>query len=250
MSKISGFKCFLDLDDVLVDFIGWAHRVCGVDYHADRYPYEIGVHTYIGDMLGMESPSHLWQQLDRQFWAELPWMESGKEILRIVEQFFGPENICILTAPNENPSSASGKIEWIQRELPEYAERFLIGNPKHFCSHKRAVLIDDNQRNAAEFVAAGGAAIIVPRPWNNPGGYISGDSDIEYVEAALYLISMTEMMDPTPPAKPYGYVKKRKCKVCGCTDDDCRQCIEAQGFACYWVEPDLCSRCESEAVSK
>lgn len=35
----------------------------------------------------------------------------------------------------------------------------------------------------------------------------------------------------------------RKCRVCGCTDDDCRQCIEAQGFPCEWVEEDLCSRC-------
>ena len=34
-----------------------------------------------------------------------------------------------------------------------------------------------------------------------------------------------------------------KCRICGCTDDDCRKCIEAQGHPCSWVEPDLCSRC-------
>ena len=33
------------------------------------------------------------------------------------------------------------------------------------------------------------------------------------------------------------------CRVCGCTDDNCEQCIEAQGFPCSWVEEDLCSRC-------
>jgi len=33
------------------------------------------------------------------------------------------------------------------------------------------------------------------------------------------------------------------CRVCGCTDEDCRVCIEAQGFPCSWVEPNLCSRC-------
>jgi len=31
--------------------------------------------------------------------------------------------------------------------------------------------------------------------------------------------------------------------VCGCTDDDCRQCVEKTGEPCYWVEPDLCSAC-------
>lgn len=35
----------------------------------------------------------------------------------------------------------------------------------------------------------------------------------------------------------------RKCRVCGCTDDDCRQCIERTGKPCSWVEPDLCSAC-------
>lgn len=40
------------------------------------------------------------------------------------------------------------------------------------------------------------------------------------------------------------------CRVCGCTDDDCSQCIEAQGKPCHWVEADLCSRCESERPSK
>jgi hypothetical protein len=38
----------------------------------------------------------------------------------------------------------------------------------------------------------------------------------------------------------------RKCRVCGCTDDDCRQCIEKIGAPCYWVEPDLCSACNED----
>ncbi len=39
---------------------------------------------------------------------------------------------------------------------------------------------------------------------------------------------------------------ERKCKVCGCTQDSCRQCIKAQGYPCYWVAEDLCSRCKNE----
>jgi hypothetical protein len=35
------------------------------------------------------------------------------------------------------------------------------------------------------------------------------------------------------------------CRVCGCTEDDCQQCVEVQGFPCSWVEfyPPLCTRC-------
>lgn len=39
---------------------------------------------------------------------------------------------------------------------------------------------------------------------------------------------------------------KQKCRVCGCTDLDCTQCIVAQGYPCQWVEDDLCSRCAKE----
>jgi hypothetical protein len=37
----------------------------------------------------------------------------------------------------------------------------------------------------------------------------------------------------------------RRCRVCGCDDDDCRQCIAKTGGPCAWVEGewDLCSAC-------
>ena len=35
----------------------------------------------------------------------------------------------------------------------------------------------------------------------------------------------------------------RSCRNCGCTDDDCSECIEAAGAPCYWISDDLCSRC-------
>jgi len=33
------------------------------------------------------------------------------------------------------------------------------------------------------------------------------------------------------------------CIKCGCRDDDCRACVEAQGHPCYWVDDGKCSRC-------
>jgi hypothetical protein len=35
----------------------------------------------------------------------------------------------------------------------------------------------------------------------------------------------------------------RRCRVCGCTDDDCRVCIQRTGKPCHWVSEDLCSAC-------
>lgn len=38
------------------------------------------------------------------------------------------------------------------------------------------------------------------------------------------------------------------CRVCGCTEDDCRQCVEKTGRTCYWVEPGLCSACVEQGA--
>lgn len=38
--------------------------------------------------------------------------------------------------------------------------------------------------------------------------------------------------------------RPRECRVCGCTDADCRGCVKRTGEPCHWIEADLCSACE------
>lgn len=40
----------------------------------------------------------------------------------------------------------------------------------------------------------------------------------------------------------------KKCRLCGCTDGDCRQCIERTGEPCCWITDDLCSACAPRIV--
>ena len=43
----------------------------------------------------------------------------------------------------------------------------------------------------------------------------------------------------------------RSCHKCGCTDEDCSQCIEKTGSPCHWVAENLCSACvENSTKSK
>lgn len=39
---------------------------------------------------------------------------------------------------------------------------------------------------------------------------------------------------------PYYSPEARRCRVCGCTDKE--PCVDG----CWWVKPDLCSRCASD----
>ncbi len=40
----------------------------------------------------------------------------------------------------------------------------------------------------------------------------------------------------------------RSCSVCGCTEDDCQQCVEKAGVPCAWAGPRLCSACVEEVA--
>jgi len=44
-------------------------------------------------------------------------------------------------------------------------------------------------------------------------------------------------------------MEERRCRICGCTDDDCRRCVERTGSPCHWVEEDLCSACRTTVVA-
>ncbi len=158
------WKCFLDLDDVLVDFIAGACKT-----HGRPNPYkkpEARGRWDIAKLLGM-TDLEFWQPLDNHhFWINLRPTKDAEAILRVVEHAFGEQNVCLLTDPSGRAGPPSGKMAWVQRFLPSYTRRLLIGSPKYFCAASDAVLIDDADHNVEAFRRHGGQAILVPRPWN------------------------------------------------------------------------------------
>ena len=62
-----------------------------------------------------------------------------------------------------------------------------------------------------------------------------GTCTVRYFAGATWLCTVT------PPAA------QRRCRVCGCTAADCRQCIAKTGEPCHWVAADLCSACAPAA---
>lgn len=71
-----------------------------------------------------------------------------------------------------------------------------------------------------------------------PEQYLNNCSPLELREIDLLIQSPT-------------YIRRKdsqQCIVCGCTDYDCRQCIERTGKPCSWIEPDLCSSCAASTV--
>ena len=81
-----------------------------------------------------------------------------------------------------------------------------------------------------------------------------GDStkrEIEYAQSKNKKIRwFANAGDPIGEAFIKLLSSQRECKVCGCTDLDCSQCITDQGEACYWVLNNLCSRCAPKVCTE
>src|ERR1700733_1875772 len=61
---------------------------------------------------------------------------------------------------------------------------------------------------------------------------------------------------PPPVTPPRRFVcdlpempKGQQCAVCGCTDDDCTDCVRRTGAPCPWIAINLCSACEPELAA-
>ena len=170
---------FLDMDGVLVNFGEGTYRAFGIPYDyatasPDWFYYrEWGVFDEEFDSV-----------CDRQFFASLRWLHDGKQILDAIEKRFTPDCIYLLTSPMNNPGSPSGKTDWVLRHLPAYRKRLIITqSSKSLFAGPDRLLIDDRDENAAEFVAAGGRGILVPRPWNELRGW--ADDTLQVIKNSL-----------------------------------------------------------------
>jgi len=159
------FKVFLDLDGVLVDFMGGVHKWYGLPYSYEDYPYEINKWDCLPPKSFKRSANEFWCDLPPNLWANLDWTLDGKEILKEIEKFVPKEQICLFTS-RSMPQSAFGAVAWVATNLPQYRKRLLIGDKKEFCAHENSLLIDDANHNVDAFIKEGGRTILIPRKWN------------------------------------------------------------------------------------
>lgn len=152
-------KVFCDLDGVLADFVAAVEEQYGITVDSWDFMSKIPGRT----------PAQFWDTCSESFWAGLNWTPDGKDILKILEDRFKPQNICLLSSPCATPGCMEGKKRWIDKNLPDYKRRFLMGPAKDFCAGPNKLLVDDYDENIRRFVLNGGLGITIPRKWNSLG---------------------------------------------------------------------------------
>jgi hypothetical protein len=159
------YRVFLDMDGVLVNFIDGACLM-----HGKANPWTVGKNrgSYdIGGLLGM-TPEEFWGPLgSHEFWANLSWLDDGREILSAASHCAYLSNIYLLSSPGRETGAYSGKAAWVKREIPDLFPRLLLSHCKDVVAKPGHVLVDDYEENCKAFTAAGGTAILVPRLHNS-----------------------------------------------------------------------------------
>lgn len=160
-------RIFLDMDGVLVDWVGGALRLLN---RPSPYTHGQNVGRELLASLG-EDPAQFWSCCGREFWRELEPTAECCEIVRLCLDMVGIENLAILSHPQELPGCASGKRDWIQKHLPTLSPHVILTEAKHFCAYPNTLLVDDSDKMINRFREAGGYGLLIPRPWNSLHGH-------------------------------------------------------------------------------
>lgn len=168
-------KVMLDIDDVCNQFCMYALAYVGATPHFmpyAAYPTRCGWDIVAAArQLAPEGITYnratFWDALDRNFWATIPPAPYLHELMRVLDDSVGFKNVVLASSPTKSPESLAGKLDWIHRFLPPELHRsYMIGPKKEYLAGPNALLIDDRRGNCEKFVAAGGGAVQVAKPWN------------------------------------------------------------------------------------
>lgn len=153
----------LDMDGVLADFNAGIHLA-----HGKPIP-QIGSGPQKWDLektWGITLQEFWAPSNNIEFWAGLPMTPEADLIVDTLEAKVGAKNVALLTNPSLFDGCIGAKRQWVKEYYPELAEQMIFTSAKSFLATPDTVLVDDSDKNIANFAAAGGKTLLVPRLWN------------------------------------------------------------------------------------
>jgi 5'(3')-deoxyribonucleotidase len=169
MGIYGSLEVLLDMDGVLVDFVGAA---------IERLNKKLGRNITIKQLA-----------TDHQIWSiEKVYGISGNEFWEIVEEghdlwcnlkpFLWADlllaycktlgRVTICTSPSLSPNCAAQKTKWLVDHFDLNNTGLMIGGRKDLMARHNNLLIDDSPTNIEKFTSKGGKGILVPSNWNTP----------------------------------------------------------------------------------
>lgn len=176
---MASLRIFLDMDEVITDFVGAACKIWGTTREAVEklwVPGRWDMVPFLSKACGMTKTmpdDEFWQVINEreEFWAGLEMLPWAEAVLDMVGEL--TEDWYIVTAPSMCPTSYAGKVRWIKSRMGPRFNRFILTRHKHVLAGPGTVLIDDRDRNVNEFSEAGGRGVLFPRINNSQHAWAS-----------------------------------------------------------------------------
>ena len=151
----------LDMDGTICDMVGAAAARWG----RPDFAHPVGK-VRLAEALGLDERT-FWSRLnDHAFWSTLPKTEICDDLLLTAQALVGIDNVWVCSTPTLSPFSASGKVAWVQAHYAGLDRQYHLTTEKWRCAAPGDVLVDDDEKHEAKWVARGGHFVLVPRPWN------------------------------------------------------------------------------------
>jgi len=168
-------RIFLDLDGVVVDWLGGSCKVTGLDIEEKDARKKLKNNDRIYNILGI-TEKEMWKKIDatENWWEDLEILPWGKKLYKVLSEV---GHVCFLTSPSESSNSFSGKSKWIKNYFPK--AKFLIGEAKEFCAAPNSILVDDSGHKIDTFREWKGNAFLWPNQYRIMDNEIDIDDTIK-----------------------------------------------------------------------
>lgn len=156
---------FVDMDEVLTDFVGAALEVHG--WTREAYNRKVQkTSSPVATTLGL-TRAMFWEPIAQrgvQFWRDLrptPWFS---DIMAFLQGL--PCPWFVVSSPSNQVWAYTGKIMWLHDHIGPDFDRFVSTSHKYLLAHPGCILIDDSEENCRYFGSYGGDAILFPAVHN------------------------------------------------------------------------------------
>jgi len=178
------FHVMIDLDGVLVQWIGAVCGLSNIDINDEDIRAELKAGEYVCD-LGIITEEDMWSKIEKEgteWWENLelfPWTK------KLVEEMEKLGQVYFLTSPGECTTAPSGKMAWIKKHFPDYITKFICVKDKWLCAAKNRILIDDSEKKIRKFREYNGHAFLWPNDLKLLDGDVDVDETIEKLKAEI-----------------------------------------------------------------
>lgn len=186
------YTCFLDMDGVLVNFVGGLCKALGMKtYSYYEYSFTKNYFDFWKEIDGVTDKIYRETISRKEFWSNLKWMHDGNDIYELIVEKFGFENVFLLTGIDiddvDVEQAVAGKMEWIKNGPTELIDHVIFAKCSKGCiSGPNKILIDDKEKNVVDWMMDG-PNFLVPRPWNS--GYKNCGSSVDKLKEFLNSIN-------------------------------------------------------------